>query len=102
MGNSFVSFFLYGFTFSNHRGFQLCIQGSFGFYFETGPHVERSWPQICFVVKDNLKKNIQCFYLLRAVRLGPEEMAQRLRAPTVLLKVLSSNHSNCMVAHNHT
>jgi hypothetical protein len=28
-------------------------------------------------------------------------MAQRLRAPTALLKVLSSNPSNHMVAHNH-
>ena len=29
------------------------------------------------------------------------EMAQRLRAPTVLPKVLSSNFSIHMVAHNH-
>jgi hypothetical protein len=29
------------------------------------------------------------------------EMAQRLRAPTVLPKVLSSNLSNHMVAHHH-
>jgi hypothetical protein len=29
------------------------------------------------------------------------EMAQRLRAPTALSKVLSSNSSNHMVAHNH-
>jgi hypothetical protein len=29
------------------------------------------------------------------------EMAQRLRAPTALPKVLSSNPSNHMVAHNH-
>jgi hypothetical protein len=29
------------------------------------------------------------------------EMAQWLRAPTALLKVLSSNSSNHMVAHNH-
>jgi hypothetical protein len=28
-------------------------------------------------------------------------MAQRLRAPTALLEVLSSNPSNYMVAHNH-
>ena len=32
---------------------------------------------------------------------GAGEMAQRLRAPTALLKVLSSNPSNHMVAHNH-
>ena len=30
-----------------------------------------------------------------------EEMAQQLRALTALLKVLSSNSSNHMVAHNH-
>jgi hypothetical protein len=32
---------------------------------------------------------------------GAGEMAQWLRAPTVLLKVLSSCLSNHMVAHNH-
>jgi hypothetical protein len=32
---------------------------------------------------------------------GVGEMVQRLRALTVLLKVLSSNLSNHMVAHNH-
>jgi hypothetical protein len=34
-------------------------------------------------------------------RPGAGEVAQRLRAPTALLKVLSSNPSNHMVAHNH-
>jgi hypothetical protein len=34
-------------------------------------------------------------------RKGADEMAQRLRAPTALPKVLSSNPSNHMVAHNH-
>jgi hypothetical protein len=29
------------------------------------------------------------------------EMAQRLRVPTALPKVMSSNPSNHMVAHNH-
>ena len=33
--------------------------------------------------------------------LGAGEMAQRVRALTALLKVLSSNPSNHMVAHNH-
>ena len=33
--------------------------------------------------------------------LGAGEMAQWLRAPTALPKVLSSNPSNHMVAHNH-
>jgi hypothetical protein len=32
---------------------------------------------------------------------GAGEMAQRLRAPTALPEVLSSNPSNHMVAHNH-
>jgi hypothetical protein len=32
---------------------------------------------------------------------GAGEMAQQLRALTALLKVLSSNPSNHMVAHNH-
>jgi hypothetical protein len=32
---------------------------------------------------------------------GAGEMAQRLRALTALLKVLSSNPSNHMMAHNH-
>ena len=32
---------------------------------------------------------------------GAGEMAQRLRALTVLLKILSSNPSNHMVVHNH-
>jgi hypothetical protein len=34
-------------------------------------------------------------------QMGAGGMAQRLRAPTALLKVLSSNPSNHMVAHNH-
>jgi hypothetical protein len=33
--------------------------------------------------------------------IGAGEMAQWLRALTALLKVLSSNPSNHMVAHNH-
>jgi hypothetical protein len=32
---------------------------------------------------------------------GAGEMAQRLRAPTALPEILSSNPSNHMVAHNH-
>jgi hypothetical protein len=32
---------------------------------------------------------------------GADEMAQQVRALTALLKVLSSNPSNHMVAHNH-
>ena len=33
--------------------------------------------------------------------LGAGEMAQQVKAPTALLKVMSSNPSNHMVAHNH-
>jgi hypothetical protein len=32
---------------------------------------------------------------------GAEEMAQQVRALTALTKVMSSNPSNHMVAHNH-
>jgi hypothetical protein len=41
------------------------------------------------------------FWFFKTGFLGAEEMAQRLRALTVLLKVLSSNPSNHMVAYNH-
>ena len=39
--------------------------------------------------------------LIRNMGMGAGEMAQRLRALTVLLKVRSSNPSNHMLAHNH-
>lgn len=35
------------------------------------------------------------------VYVGAGEVAQRLRALTALLKIASSNPSNCMMAHNH-
>jgi hypothetical protein len=35
------------------------------------------------------------------IKSGAGKMAQWLRVPTALLKVLSSNPSNHMVAHNH-
>jgi hypothetical protein len=38
---------------------------------------------------------------LKRKKKGAGEMAQWLRAPTALPKVLSSNPSNHMVAHNH-
>jgi hypothetical protein len=38
---------------------------------------------------------------VKSVAEGAGEMAQQLRAPTALLKVLSSNSSNHMVVHNH-
>jgi hypothetical protein len=43
------------------------------------------------IIKNHFKKFI----------FGAGEMAQRLRALTALPKVLSSNPSNHMVAHNH-
>jgi hypothetical protein len=39
--------------------------------------------------------------LCQSFRAGAGEMAQRLRALTAFPKVLSSNPSNHMVAHNH-
>ena len=39
--------------------------------------------------------------LFKKILLRAREMAQRLRALTALPKVLSSNSSNHMVAHNH-
>jgi hypothetical protein len=44
-------------------------------------------------------RNKDCRKLKEFIRAG--EMAQRLKAMTVLPKVLSSNPSNYMVAHNH-
>jgi hypothetical protein len=38
---------------------------------------------------------------IKAIARQAGEMAQWLRAPTALLKVLSSNVSNHMVAHKH-
>jgi hypothetical protein len=42
-----------------------------------------------------------CDILVKNVAAGAGEMAQRVRELTALLKVLSSNLSNHMVAHNH-
>jgi hypothetical protein len=39
--------------------------------------------------------------LIKRVKLGAGEMAQWVRSLTALPKVLSSNLSNHMVAHNH-
>jgi hypothetical protein len=41
------------------------------------------------------------FYFCFKTRYGAKEMAQWLRAQTALLKVLSSNPINHMMAHNH-
>jgi hypothetical protein len=40
-------------------------------------------------------------FLSKMIGLGAGEMAQWLRARAALLKVMSSNPSNHMVAHNH-
>jgi hypothetical protein len=40
-------------------------------------------------------------WYFKKMYLGAGEMAQQLRALTALLKVLSSNPSNHMVAYNH-
>jgi hypothetical protein len=40
-------------------------------------------------------------YIYKTIIFGAGEMAQRVRALTALLKVLNSNPSNHMVAHNH-
>jgi hypothetical protein len=53
--------------------------------------------QKCF--QSTLAKNITSTYT--DVKLGAGEMAQRVRALIALLKVLSSNPSNHMVAQNH-
>jgi len=39
--------------------------------------------------------------LKKKIKIGAGEMAQRLRALTLLPEVLSSNPSNHMVAHDH-
>jgi hypothetical protein len=58
-------------------------------------------------MKSSMKGNCDKF-LIRQYKVifkksfsGAGEMAQRLRALTVLLKVLSSNPSNHMVTHSH-
>ena len=49
-----------------------------------------------------IKENSRCkMVLTQDIQEGAGEMAQWLRAPTALLKVLSPNSSNHMVAHNH-
>jgi hypothetical protein len=40
-------------------------------------------------------------HILKVLRLGAGKLAQWIRALTAFLKVLSSNPSNHMVAHNH-
>jgi hypothetical protein len=47
-------------------------------------------------------KELRSFQLqFKKLLRGTGEMAQQLRAPTALLKIVSSNPSNHMVAHNH-
>jgi hypothetical protein len=57
---------------------------------------------LAFVIKSGLILHAPfSFYFFLNIILWAGEMAQRLRAPTALPKVLSSNSSNHMVAHNH-
>jgi hypothetical protein len=51
---------------------------------------------VCRQNTHTYKKN-----MLYKNNLGAGEMAQQVRALTALPEVLSSNHSNHMVAHNH-
>jgi hypothetical protein len=48
-----------------------------------------------------LSPNLKTLLVIRKLFKGAEEMAQQLRALTALPKVLSSNPSNHIVAHNH-
>jgi hypothetical protein len=48
-----------------------------------------------------VKEEMKVLHLHLKANRGAGEMAQRLRAFTALLKILSSNPSNHMVAHNH-
>jgi hypothetical protein len=57
---------------------------------------------ILFNVHVLLSPLIAEYFIVRNIpNLGAGEMAQQLRALTALPKVLSSNPSNHMVAHNH-
>jgi hypothetical protein len=51
--------------------------------------------------RSHYKASHQLIILFLFNNSGAGEMAHRLRAPTALLKVPSSNPSNHMVAHNH-
>jgi hypothetical protein len=63
-------------------------------------HISWDKDKVRFFFKSDLGK-ADFSNSLRNPELGAEEMAQRLRALTALLKVLSSSPSNHMVAHNH-
>ena len=56
---------------------------------------------IYFSSSIHLFANFICPFAYEKNSLGAGEMAQRLGELTVLPKVLSSNPSNHMVAHNH-
>jgi hypothetical protein len=51
-------------------------------------------PRIAKAIKETLSRKGK-------EKAGADEMGQQVRALTALLKVLSSNPSNHMVAHNH-
>jgi hypothetical protein len=56
---------------------------------------------VCFETFCNRGKSGLNGSVIKCIKPGAEEMAQRLKALTALLKNLSSNPSNHMVAHNH-
>jgi hypothetical protein len=56
---------------------------------------------VFFTPELSLHPNTQFSKIKKKKKSWAGEMAQRLRAPTALLKVLNSNPSNHMLAHNH-
>ena len=66
--------------------------------------IETGFLCVALAVLEEKKKNVsekKRWPLLQEVEPGAGEMAQRVRALTALPKVLSSNPSNHMMAHNH-
>jgi hypothetical protein len=65
----------------------------------TEEYVTHPIPAFIYLFIFKISQHQEKFNLKKQTRAG--EMAQWLRALTALLKVLSSNPSNHMVAHNH-
>jgi hypothetical protein len=57
--------------------------------------------QICMEITEIMRAFSRVKNYIKMLRIGTGEMAQWVRALTALTKVLSSNPSNHMVAHNH-
>jgi hypothetical protein len=62
---------------------------------------EDHWFNVCLGYRASSKLSWKRLYLNKKIKTRDGEMAQWLRAPTAFPKVLSSNPSNHMVAHNH-